>query len=154
MVVGDPSQIRLCTFRLGDMLLGVDVRAVQEVLRDADLTPVPHAAAAICGLINLRGEIAIAMDLRTRLGMAPAEDREGQTHVVVASVGEPVSLLVDEIGDVIDVGPDRYEPPPVTMDPLTAELVLGTYKLDDELLLVLDVPRVVAAPAEQAGVAA
>lgn len=138
--------LQLCTFRLGSLFLGVDVLDVQEVLYHADVTGVPHAAEAVSGLINLRGQIATTIDLRTRLGVEPADESRRPTHVVVRSSGESVSLLVDAIGDVLEVDPDLYEAPPETMDDATRDLILGAYKLEDELLLILDVARVVNIP--------
>lgn len=146
MSANNSSGILLCTFRLGELLFGVDVRDVQEVLRNTDITPVPHAAPAVSGLINLRGQIATTIDLRTRLELAARGDESSPTHVVVRSGGEPISLLVDRIGEVLEVSRDLYEPPPVTIEPSIAEIVIGTYKLAEELLLVLDVSRVVATP--------
>lgn len=140
----DQNQVLLCTFRLADHLLGIDVRDVQEILRSAEITPIPHADSAIAGLINLRGQIASTIDLRERLHLPPLDVDATPSHVVVSAAGEQVSLLVDRIGEVIEVGPDLYEPPPVTMDPELADLMVGTYKLADELLVVVDVPRVVA----------
>lgn len=138
--------LQLCTFRLGPLFLGVDVLDVQEVLYHADVTAVPHAAEAVSGLINLRGQIATTVDLRTRLGVDADDQPARRTHVVVRSGGESVSMLVDAIGDVLEVEPDLYEPPPETMDDATAELILGAYKLEGELLLILDVARVLTIP--------
>ena len=138
--------LQLCTFRLGSLFLGVDVLDVQEVLYHADVTSVPHAADAVSGLINLRGQIATTIDLRTRLGVESDDEPGRPTHVVVRSSGESVSLLVDRIGDVLEVDPDLYEAPPETMDDATRDLILGAYKLEEELLLILDVARVVNIP--------
>ena len=126
---------------MGDLFFGIDVLDVQEVLYQADVTEVPRAADAVRGLINLRGQIATTIDLRCRLGLerAPADLRS--THVVVRSGGEAVSLLVDVIGDVLDVDPGRFEPSPETMTETAAALIAGAYKLEGELLLVLDVRR-------------
>ncbi|MEM1332251.1 MAG: chemotaxis protein CheW [Actinomycetota bacterium] len=140
----DQNHVLLCTFRLGDHLLGIDVRDVQEILRDAEITPIPHTHAAIAGLINLRGQIATTIDLRARLQMPRNAPDATSSHVVVSAGGEQVSLLVDRIGEVLEVGPELYEPPPVTMHPELADLMIGTYKLEDELLVVVDVPKVVA----------
>lgn len=136
--------LQLCTFRLGDLFLGIDVLDVQEVLYQADVTAVPHAEAAISGLINLRGQIATTIDLRHRLGLPPRADDIRPIHVVVRSGGESVSLIVDQIGDVIAVDPETYEPPPETMDGVARDLILGAYKLEGELLVILDVGRTVS----------
>ncbi len=139
-----PSGLQLCTFRLGDLFLGVDVLDVQEVLYQADVTTVPLSSAAVSGLINLRGQIATTVDLRTRLGVAGDFNLERPTHVVVKSAGESVSLIVDRVDDVIDVDPGLYEAPPDTMVGAAADLILGAYKLEDELLLILDVAKAIA----------
>lgn len=135
--------VLLCTFWLDELFFGVDVRDVQEILRDADVTPIPHAPPSVAGLINLRGQIATTLDLRIRLGVNATTEHALSNHVVVRSGGEQVSLLVDRIGEVIEVGPDLYEPPPVTMRDEVTDLIIGTYKLTEELLLVVDVPRLV-----------
>lgn len=133
---------QLCTFRLGPLYLGINVTEVREVLLQADVTAVPHADDVIEGLINLRGQIATCIDLRRRLGLEPRDEDMVPIHVVTMNDGEPVTLLVDAVGDVVDVDPETYEIPPTTMDPETRELILGAYKLESELLLVLDLTKV------------
>jgi len=133
---------QLCTFRLGPLYLGINVTEVREVLLQADVTSVPHADDVIEGLINLRGQIATCIDLRRRLGLEARDPDMVPIHVVTMNDGEPVTLLVDAVGDVVDVDPDTYEIPPTTMDPETRELILGAYKLESELLLVLDLAKV------------
>jgi len=133
---------QLCTFRLGPLYLGINVTEVREVLLQADVTSVPHADDVIEGLINLRGQIATCIDLRRRLGLEARDPGMVPIHVVTMNDGEPVTLLVDAVGDVVDVDPDTYEIPPTTMDPETRELILGAYKLESELLLVLDLTKV------------
>jgi purine-binding chemotaxis protein CheW len=134
---------QVCTFRLGPLYLGIDVLDVREVLHQADVTTVPHADPAVEGLINLRGQIATTIDLRRRLEIDEVDPDTKPIHVVILSDGEPVTLLVDAIGDVVDVDPQTYEEPPATMTGTARELILGAYKLEDELLLILDVKRVV-----------
>lgn len=135
----DDPRPQYCTFRLGSLYLGIDVIDVQEVLYQAELTWVPHAEPAVRGLINLRGQIATTIDLRTRLGLDSAPDDVRQTHVVVRHAGEAISLLVDEVDDVLTVHPDQFAPPPATLSGPARELILGAYKLERELLLVLDI---------------
>lgn len=138
-----PAADQLCTFRAGPLLLGVDVRDVREVVQLTEMTVVPNAHPAIQGLINLRGRIATSVDLCRRLDVPSLGSGQDPVHLVTVSHGEPVTLLVDSIGDVVDVDPSAYEPPPTTMTGGAKELILGAYKLDDELLLVLDVRRAV-----------
>lgn len=132
------------TFSLGGTLYGVDVLRVQEALRSHVRTRVPLAPADVAGLVNLRGQVVLTVDLRTRLGVTGRTDDEPMM-VVVQAGGEVVSLLVDEIGDVVEVGPDSFAPPPDTLDPALRAVIRGAHKLDDRLLLVLDVDEAVAA---------
>ena len=135
---------QFCTFRLDGHFLGVEVERVQEVIRYQEMTPVPLAAAAVSGLINLRGQIVTAIDLRQCLGMPPRPDGKLPINVVVRANDRAVSLLVDEIGDVLDVPVDSFEESPSTLDSLDRSLFAGVYKLDGGLLLVLDTEQAVA----------
>ncbi len=132
------------TFTLGGTSYGVDVLRVQEALRSHVRTRVPLAPPDVAGLVNLRGQVVLTVDLRTRLGVTGRTDDEPMM-VVVQAGGEVVSLLVDEIGDVVEVGPDSFAPPPDTLDPALRAVIRGAHKLDDRLLLVLDVDEAVAA---------
>lgn len=141
-----PAQ--LCTFEVDGLLLGVDVAEVQEVLRPQPTTVVPRAPEAVRGLINLRGQIVSAVDLRVRLGRpAPAPDAES-LNVVVRSGDEAVSLLVDDIGDVLDTVDQRLLPAPANLPATLRDLVRGVVALPDSILLLLDVDRVVDVPAD------
>lgn len=135
-----------CTFELDGLHFGVEVRRVQEVIRPQPLTSVPRAPHTIEGLINLRGQIVTAVDLRRRFELPPrADDAAGMNVVVRTGEGE-VSLLVDRIGDVVTVEDDRFEATPDTLDGVARELLTGAYKLDDRLLLIVDVDRAVELP--------
>ena len=141
-----------CSFFVADCWFGVDVQVVQEVIRYQPMTRVPLAPATVTGLINLRGQIVTAVDLRRRLGLGdrPA-DAPRPTNVVVrpAEAGPDadaaVSLLVDDIGDVVRPDPDTFEPPPDVLTGPTRELVAGVHKLQGRLLLVLNTAAAVAA---------
>ncbi|MGM0575970.1 MAG: chemotaxis protein CheW [Myxococcota bacterium] len=137
----DPSR-QLCTFVLDDLYLGIPVLAVQEVIRHQPMTAVPLAPDAVVGLINLRGEIVTALDLRRRLGLAPFAAGERPMSVVVRAEGGAASLLVDRIGDVLDTDPADFEPAPETLPLHLRRYVDGVFKLPDRLLVVLDVERV------------
>lgn len=140
---------RYCTFNLAGLYMGIDVTRVQEVLRAQDTTPVPLTSPVVGGLMNLRGEIVTTVDLRWRLDLAPRSDEQESMNVVIRNSDGVVSLLVDEIDDVIDVADDTFEPAPSTLPPVLQELLLGVYKLDGRLLLVLDAERVSAVPADE-----
>jgi len=132
-----------CTFTIGDGRYGVDVMKVQEIVRQQAMTRVPLAPPEVRGLINLRGQIVTAIDLRRRLGIADLALGEAAVNVVVTTEEGAVSLLVDEIGDVAAVPESAYEPPPETMQGPARGLITGAYKLEDQLLLVLDADRAV-----------
>lgn len=129
---------QFCTFVLDRYLFGVPVPQVQEVIRYQPMTPVPLAPAAVEGLINLRGQIVLAIDLRRRLSFGDRPQGESPVNVVVRTPDGAVSLLVDEIGDVIEVEESSFETPPETLDNSLRATILGVYKLDGQLLHVLD----------------
>lgn len=131
------------TFFVADLFFGVDVLHVQEVLRYQHMTPVPRAPGVIEGLINLRGQIVTAIDMRRRLLLPENSDGLASMNMVVRTADGAVSLLVDEIGDVVDMDVSTYERPPDNLAPAARELIRGVYKLKDRLLLVLDEERAV-----------
>ena len=115
------SSSQYATFEVDDQLFGVPVAIVQEVLSFSEYTPVPLAPKAVGGLFNLRGQVIAAVDLRVQ--------------------DESVSLLVDRIGEVVDLHEDAFEPPPDTLYGPTRELINGAFKLDGRLMLALDTAR-------------
>ncbi len=129
---------QFCTFFLDNHFFGVEVEKVQEVFRYQEMTPVPLASPTIQGLINLRGQIITAVDLRRRLNMPDRPEGQLPMNVVIRTSEGAVSLLVDEIGDVLEMNLESYEPPPDTISGITRDLVRGVYKLDTSLLLILD----------------
>lgn len=132
---------QFCTFFLDGLFIGVEVSRVQEVIRYQELTQVPLTPPVIAGLMNLRGQIVTAIDLRRRLGMPDRSGDELPINVVVRSSEGAMSLLVDQIGDVMEVSEDAFELPPQTLTGDARELILGAYKLEGQLLLVLDTVR-------------
>ena len=139
----DHNRESYCTFRVDDLLFGIEVRRVQEVIRSQPTTRVPLASLLVNGLMNLRGQIVSALNLRERLGIPPADDDRRPMNVVVRDDDGPISLLVDEIGDVVQVDQQNFEPPPETLCGEQRELMKGAYKLDGQLLLILDTERVI-----------
>jgi purine-binding chemotaxis protein CheW len=132
---------QLSTFYVDDLFFGVDVLHVQEVLRYQEMTPVPQAPDIVEGLINLRGQIVTAIDLRRKLLLSEREGGKEPMNIVVRTTDGAVSLLVDEIGDVLDVEAATYERPPDNLSGSARELIRGVYKLKDQLLLVLDTEK-------------
>lgn len=134
---------QLCTFYLKDDVFGIDVVRVQEVLRYQEMTRVPRSPREVRGLINLRGQIVSAIDMRQRLDIPPRDSGQLPMNVVVRSSEGPVSLLVDEIGDVLEVDESTVERPPDTLQGKAKQLVRCVYKLPTGLLLVVDPEQVV-----------
>jgi purine-binding chemotaxis protein CheW len=140
---GEGTGGQFATFFVDNLLFGVDVLRVQEVLRYQEMTGVPLAPDVIQGLINLRGQIVTAVDMRLRLGLAPRGNDRAPMNMVVQSDDGAVSLLVDEIGDVLQVEEAAFEAAPENVDPRIRELTTGMYKLKDRLLLVLDTVKAI-----------
>lgn len=132
-----------CTFLLDNSYFGVEVQQVQEVIRYQDMTRVPLASSVVSGLINLRGKIVTAIDLRRRLGFEDRPDGLRPMNVIVRSGEEAISLLVDEIGEVIEVSADAYEKPPETLKGSARALIQGAYKLEKRLMLILDTQQAI-----------
>jgi purine-binding chemotaxis protein CheW len=142
------SNQQLCTFTVDGLFLGVDVHEVQEVIRYQEMTQVPLSSPVVRGLINLRGQIVTAIDLRRRLELPdrPADHRP--MNVVLRTDEGPVSFLVDDIGDVVDVEAAHFERPPETLTGAARELISGAYKLNDRLLVTFDAQRAADVGAE------
>jgi purine-binding chemotaxis protein CheW len=133
-----PHTSQFCTFYLDKLLFGVELKGVQEVIRSLDITKVPLAPRVVSGLMNLRGQIVTALDLRLRLELEPRPAGMRPMNVVVRSDDGAISLLVDEIGDVVEVEEDTFERPPETLRGTVRSVITGVHKLNDRLLLVLD----------------
>lgn len=140
--------MQYAAFYLGREFLGVDVLKVQEVLKGQAMTPVPRAPFHIAGLINLRGQIVTAVDLRRRLGMEDCPSSEEPMNVIVRTPEGPVSLLVDRIGDVLEVPGDSLEPVPENVSGGVAQFLTGVHKMPGSLLAVLDIDRLTGQESE------
>jgi len=132
---------QFCTFFLDDRFFGVDVEKVQEVIRYQVITPVPLAPPVVRGLINLRGQIVTAVDLRRLLQVENTLDDRLPINIVFQTWQGIFSLLVDRIGDVLEVDQACFEHPPDTLEGIARELIQGAYKLQGRLLLLLNVEK-------------
>ncbi|MFV2072477.1 MAG: chemotaxis protein CheW [Thermoanaerobaculales bacterium] len=130
---------QFCTFSVGDLQLGIEIERIHEVLYETAITPVPLAPPSVCGLINLRGQIIAAVDLRKRFGLAEEKTKAAHATLVLGDGDHLLSFVVDRVGDVVEVGSEDYEEPPNTLKGEARRLIRGAYKLQDSLLLVLDV---------------
>ena len=136
----------LCTFYLAGYMLGIDALEVQEIMPPQRITRVPLAPAAIAGLLNVRGELVTAIDLRRRLELPPREAGAGSMNIVVRTAEGPVSLIVDAAGEVLKIGAGECEPVPPTLRGPVRALTEGVVKLHDRLLLRLNTPALLGAP--------
>lgn len=137
-ILHDEETHQLCTFWVGGLLFGIEVVEVQEVIRHQEMTPVPLAPSVVAGLINLRGQIITGIDMRERMGMPKRSINQQPMNVVVNHQGDAISLLVDEIGDVLELNSSLYEPSPETLDTTIRALTRGIYKTEPQLLLLLN----------------
>ncbi len=143
---------QFATFLVDKLLFGVEVEKVQEVIRYQEMTRVPLAPRVVKGLINLRGQIVSAVDLRCRLGLRDRAAGELPMNVIVRREDGAVSLLVDEIGDVLEVKDESFELPPGTLCGEVRELFRGVHKLKDSLLIALDTEKILNVKASVARV--
>jgi purine-binding chemotaxis protein CheW len=132
---------QFCTFYLDKLFFGVEVERVQEVIRYQEMTPVPLAPRAIRGLINLRGQIVTAIDLRRRLDLPELSGDRLPMNIVIRGEEGPISLLVDKIAEVIDPTDKVLEPAPATLSGPSRELIRGACQFPGRLLLVLDLDK-------------
>ena len=130
-----------CTFELGRLQLGLPARTVQEVLRAQPVTKVPLTPPWVSGLMNMRGQIVLVIDLRCRFGLPRAPDGVRPVNVLVRSKAGLISLLVDKVGDVLNVDPEAFEPVPETLAAESRNLLRGALQLSNRLLLELDAER-------------
>ncbi len=134
---------QFCSFFLDGLRFGVDVQTVQEVVPYQEMTRVPLAPPMVRGLLNLRGQIVTGIDLRRRLELPELPDGRLPMNVVLRGGDSPVSFLVDDIGEVIEVNADDCERPPETLQSRVRELIQGVYPLAEGLLLVLDTDKTI-----------
>lgn len=129
------------TVTIADQLFGIPVLSVQDVLGPQKITHIPKAPPEVAGALNLRGRIVTSIDVRCRLNLPPLPEGERGMSVVVEHHGEPYSLMIDSVGEVLSLPEDRFDRNPATLDARWREVAGGIYRLDDALLVVLDVDR-------------
>ncbi|MEO8522133.1 MAG: chemotaxis protein CheW [Acidobacteriota bacterium] len=136
---------RYVSCRADGLLIGVNVGLVQQVTAGSDMTPVPLASPLVAGLLNLRGEIVTAVDLRRCLQLAERPAGQRPVHVVLRIADDRVSLMVDEIGELLTVDADAVEEPPPGFRGARRDLIAGAFRLGGGVLLALDIDAVLAA---------
>jgi purine-binding chemotaxis protein CheW len=130
------------TVLIGEQLFGLPISRVQDVFMPERLTRVPLASAEIAGVLNLRGRIVTAIDMRCRLGLPPRSEPRPPMAVGIECDGESYGLLIDSVGEVLKLADETRETNPVNLDAQLAQLSAGVHRLDGQLLVILDVDRV------------
>ncbi len=138
----DADLRQFVTFTIGGQLCGIPVLQVRDVLASQAITPIPLAPPEITGSLNLRGRIVTAVDLRVRLGLPTGAVGQDQMSIVVEHHGDLYSLIIDSVGEVLDLSSETLERAPATLDASWISLSNGIYRLDAGLLLVLDIDNV------------
>jgi purine-binding chemotaxis protein CheW len=135
------GQAEYVTFKVGGQLFGLPIGQVQDVFVPGRLTPVPTAPDEFAGVLNLRGRIVTAIDMRVRLGMDRREAHEQPMAVGIEIDSESYGLLIDVIGEVLKLDPAEQQPVPANLDSGLSRVAGGIYRLEEELLVILDVQR-------------
>jgi purine-binding chemotaxis protein CheW len=130
------------TAMIGGQLFGLPIRRVQDVFVPERLTRVPLAPPEIAGVLNLRGRIVTLIDMRDRLGLEKRNDNGPAMAIGVESGGESYGLLIDSVGEVLKLDDSSREPSPINLDPRLARVSAGIHRLEGQLLMVVDVDRV------------
>ena len=138
------AEVEFVTFWLDDLYIGVAIDQVQEINRNLNITPAPHAPACIRGVINLRGEVVTVVDLRAILNLPPATIGPDTRNVIVRSKNEHVGLLIDRVAEVVMTRQKSIEPPPANVGGVDGRFFTGVLKLKEELLVILDVDEALA----------
>ena len=131
------------TFHSGKIYFGISTAEVIELTKVMEITPVPLAPSAVSGLINLRGQIVTAIDMRRRLGLDPASATDVNLTVLIEKFGVLYGLLVDRVSDILELDQAHFESPPSNVSQSAKELIMGVYKLPDNLLLILDTAKLI-----------
>ena len=129
---------------IAGQLFGISVLQVQDVLGNYSVTKIPLAPPAVAGALNLRGRIVTSINVRECLGLPPIKRKNNGISVVVEHEGELFSLMIDSIGDVLSIKQKYYEQNPATLDPVWRHISQGIYRLEDDLMVVLDVPKLLS----------
>ena len=129
------------TYRLNEEIYGINVMLVQEVLRVTDIAPVPGAPNYVIGIINLRGNVVTVIDTRMRFGLPPKEMDDSTRIVIIEAENQTVGIVVDSVSEVVDVYADEIETAPNVGNDETARYIEGVVSRSDELLILVDLNK-------------
>lgn len=135
------NEIEYVTVLIGKQLFGLPIERVHDVFMPGNLTPVPLSSPEIAGVLNLRGRIVTAIDMRRRLGLPEREEKDEPMAVGIDCDGESYGLIIDSVGEVLRLGEQTREPVPVNIDERLARVASCVHRLEQELLVVLDIGR-------------
>ncbi len=145
----DAELIQLVTFSIGEEEFGVDILKVQEIIRTMEITRVPRAPDFVEGVINLRGKVIPIIDLRKRFGL-PTRDHDQHTRIIVIEISNMiVGFVVDSVSEVLRIPEGTVEPPPPVVSGLESEYISGVGKLEDRLLILLDLDRLLSSEEQE-----
>ena len=143
--MSQPVLQKYCTFYLDKYYFGIEVEQVQEIIKFQEITPVALAPKVVKGLINLRGQIVTAIDLRCLLELPDRDEKDDPMNIVVRTPLGAFSLLADRIGDVLELTDSSFESPPENLSGMARELIQRAYKLEGTLLLTMAIDKLVSA---------
>ena len=138
------SSKEFITLWIGGQLFGASVARIHDVFAPASITPVPLGPKEIAGLLNLRGRIVTAVDARARLGLEPRDPEASIMAIGIEKGGESFGLIIDEVGEVMTLDAADREDVPSNLDPVWAQIASGVYRLEDRLLVVLDIDKILS----------
>ena len=146
-IFGTAAEVELATFYVADLLLGIPIQKVEEISRYCSVTPVPGAPESVCGVMSLRGEVVTVLDLRAVLGLGKTDCSRQTRNVIVQAGGERIGLLVDRVADVVCAVTADLLPPPANMSGADSTMFQAVYRMENDLLVLVDVAAVTAVPA-------
>ena len=138
------SSTEYITLWIGGQLFGAPVARIHDVFAPTSITPVPLGPKEVAGLLNLRGRIVTAIDSRSRLGLPPREDDTAIMAIGIEKGSESFGLIIDEVGEVMALEDGDREDVPSNLDPVWAQIALGVYRLEDRLLVLLDIDKILS----------
>lgn len=142
-VSGDKKILQLVTFTLGGEEYAVDILKIQEINRMKEITRVPNAPYYVEGVINLRGKVIPVVSLRKKFGLPEEEDTSKQRIMIMDIQGVTIGLIVDSVSEVLRISTDIVEPPPSMTYSVSSEFIWGIAKLEDRLIILLDMDRLI-----------
>ncbi|MCV6576151.1 MAG: chemotaxis protein CheW [Cohaesibacter sp.] len=148
------ATIQYVTIYISDQLFGLPISRVHDVFVPESMTRVPLSRPEVAGVLNLRGRIVTAIDMRRRLGLKPLQDVENLMAIGIEFKEESYGLIIDSVGEVLDLSESSKEAVPSNLDPRWAEIAAGVHRLDNNLMVILDVDRVLGDMVEKINVAA